>query len=154
MLTSGLMVMAMHENAHRKLSQLFEKREVSKVYEAQIWGEVDCDSGRIELPLRCDWPNRPKQIVDHDLGKNAITDWEILSRDGDTTRVVLKPMTGRSHQLRVHMASMGHPILGDDLYAHKQAFNASDRLCLHARDLSFKHPGSGNVVSFHSPVPF
>ena len=152
--TSGLMVMAIHTDAHRALGVQFEKREVSKSYIADVWGGLKNDSGRIELPLRCDWPNRPRQIVDFDLGKEAITDWEVLERKSDRTRVLLKPLTGRSHQLRVHMLELGHPILGDDLYAHDEALNASQRLHLHAHTLAFMHPRNREFVSFTSDCPF
>jgi tRNA pseudouridine32 synthase/23S rRNA pseudouridine746 synthase len=152
--TSGIMVMALNEDAHRALGKQFENREVEKSYIAEIWGQPENDSGRIDLPLRCDWPNRPRQMVDHELGKHAVTDWEISERGKQTSRVVLKPITGRSHQLRVHMLELGHPILGDDLYAHEKALNAADRLYLHAQELAFKHPASGDALSFHSPCPF
>jgi len=154
MMTSGLMVMGLSADSHRHLSIQFEKRKVEKAYIALVWGDVDGDSGRIELPVRCDWENRPRQIVDFEQGKHAITDWSVIARTDKTTRVVLKPFTGRTHQLRVHMQEIGYPILGDDFYAHDDAFKAADRLCLHAQDLSFFHPTSNAFMHFHSPCPF
>lgn len=152
--TSGIMVMAMGAAPHRHLSIQFEKRKVKKGYIATVWGEPEGDSGRVDLPVRCDWENRPRQIVDHEQGKSAQTDWEVISRNGDTSRILLLPHTGRTHQLRVHMQQINHPILGDDFYAHKDALEAADRLCLHAQDLSFYHPTSNVFMDFHSPCPF
>lgn len=160
MSTSGLMVMAMNAQAHKNLGLQFEKRRVSKTYIARVWGHIEEDAGRIDLPLRCDWPNRPLQMVDHELGKPAQTDWEVLERETcGVTRVKLMPITGRSHQLRVHMLELnkqngGHVILGDDLYAHNDAREAANRLQLHAESLSFTHPSSGEKVSFHAPCIF
>ena len=154
MMTSGLMVMGLGAEAHRHLSIQFEKRKVEKAYIALVWGDVDGDSGRVELPVRCDWENRPRQIVDFEQGKSALTEWEVMARYGDTTRVVLRPFTGRTHQLRVHMQAMGYPIVGDDFYAHEEAFNAADRLCLHAQDLSFYHPSTNEFMDFHAACPF
>lgn len=112
------------------------------------------DEGEISLPLICDWPNRPKQMVDHDGGKNALTHWRVIQRNDHSTRVELKPVTGRSHQLRVHMLSMGNPILGDRLYAHPKALEMANRLQLHAMWLSFRHPSSEKTLSFDSNIPF
>ena len=152
--TSGLMVMGLHADSHRHLSIQFEKRKTEKVYVALVWDLPQSDSGRVDLPVRCDWDRRPRQIVDHDQGKDAQTDWEVMERYEDTTRVVLHPITGRTHQLRVHMAEIGHPILGDDFYAHEEAFNAADRLLLHARDLGFTHPVSGEFMTVSAECDF
>ena len=152
--TSGLMVMGLNAAAHRHLSIQFEKRKVEKAYIALVWGSPESDSGRVDLPVRCDWERRPRQIVDFDQGKEAQTDWEVSERYENTTRVVLHPLTGRTHQLRVHMAEMGNPILGDDFYAHEEAFKAADRLCLHAQDLALYHPVSNEFMRFTSPCDF
>lgn len=152
--TSGLLVMARSPEAHRHLGLQFEKRYVDKAYEAIVWEIVKDDHGTINLPLRCDWPNRPRQMVDFDLGRKAMTDWKVLKRDQYNTRIALFPKTGRSHQLRVHMLELGHPILGDNLYATSDALNATARLCLHATKLEFHHPYGGARHTFVSPCPF
>ncbi len=152
--TSGIMVMAMHADSHRHLSMQFEKRKVEKSYIAILWGSPESDSGRIDLPIRCDWERRPRQIVDFEQGKPSQTDWAVIERFGNTTRVALKPLTGRTHQLRVHMQEMGYPILGDDFYAHQDAYNAAERLLLHAERLGFTHPETGAFLNVSSPCPF
>ncbi|MGH1402720.1 MAG: pseudouridine synthase [Alphaproteobacteria bacterium] len=153
--TSGLMVMAMNADAHRNLGLQFERRKTKKVYIARVWGRVEEDAGHIDLPLICDWPNRPLQMVDHENGKHAQTDWEVLEReDTGYSRIVLYPVTGRTHQLRVHMAEIGHPILGDDFYAHQDGFKAAARLQLHAHKLMVHHPKGGVQTWFESPCPF
>jgi tRNA pseudouridine32 synthase/23S rRNA pseudouridine746 synthase len=154
MATSGLMVMALNKPAHRHISKQFELRETAKVYQAIVFNILKQDSGVINLPLICDWPNRPKQIVDHERGKKALTHWRVLERNANTTRVELKPVTGRSHQLRVHMLSIQHPIIGDTLYAHNQALDMADRLNLHAMFLSLRHPVTEQTLYFESKVPF
>ncbi len=152
--TSGVMVLAMSPKAQRHLGLQFERRHTAKTYLARIWGQPENDSGHIDLPLRCDWPNRPRQMVDHKQGKSAQTDWEVISRDDISARVLLKPITGRSHQLRVHMLAIGHPILGDQLYAHDEAFAATDRLQLHAASLTLHHPEGGERMTFEAPNEF
>ena len=152
--TSGIMVFAMSRPAQRHLNMQFEKRLVGKTYIARIWGHPDTDAGRIDLPLTSDWPRRPLQKVCHDTGKPAQTDWQVLDRDTISTRVILRPSTGRTHQLRVHMLALGHPILGDRFYATGQALAASPRLNLHAQSLEFQHPESGEQVSFTADCPF
>ena len=112
------------------------------------------DEGRIDLPLICDWPNRPLQMVDHERGKPAVTDWRVLAREAGATRVALHPLTGRSHQLRVHLLALGHPILGDRFYAPPEALAAAERLQLHAERLGFRHPEGGAPVDFESLAPF
>ncbi|NVJ96955.1 MAG: RluA family pseudouridine synthase [Alphaproteobacteria bacterium] len=152
--TSGVIVMARHLDALRHLGRQFEDRKTEKTYEARVWGKVADYEGEIDLPLICDWPNRPKQMVCHERGKNAVTRYRVIAREADATRVALFPVTGRSHQLRVHMLSLGHPILGDNLYATGAAFEAAPRLQLHAKTLSFTHPETAELVSFAAPVPF
>ncbi|MFT6776786.1 MAG: tRNA pseudouridine32 synthase/23S rRNA pseudouridine746 synthase [Paraglaciecola sp.] len=154
MSTSGLMVMALNKSAHRHISKQFELRETAKIYQAIVFDKVKQDAGKIDLPLICDWPNRPKQMVDHKHGKKALTHWRVLERNNHSTRVELKPITGRSHQLRVHMLSIQHPIIGDSLYAHNQALGMADRLNLHAMYLSFRHPVTEKILHFESQVPF
>lgn len=154
MATSGIMLMAMNKAAHRHLSRQFELRQTEKSYEAIVYGWPSEESGEVNLPLICDWPNRPKQMVDHERGKKALTRWQVLSKGKDTSRIELFPITGRSHQLRVHMLSLGHPIIGDRLYAHPTALSLASRLHLHAKYLSFNHPSNGIKQRFFSPVPF
>lgn len=156
MATSGLLLMARGLQAQRLLSTAFAERRVAKRYVAVVAGMPDDDAGEIALPLICDWPNRPRQMVDHALGKPALTRWRVLSRhasDG-TTRVELEPVTGRSHQLRVHLQSIGHPIVGDELYAPVHWQRASPRLLLHACQLAFAHPCSGEALTFSDPPAF
>lgn len=154
MATSGIMVMALHKDAHRKISKLFELRQTSKRYLARVFGKIDITEGTVDLPLICDWPNRPKQIVDHERGKKAFTKYKVLQSDDSESLVELTPITGRSHQLRVHMLSLGHPILGDRLYAHPQALAAANRLQLHAQQLAFNHPITLEPIVFQCDTPF
>lgn len=154
MATSGIMVMAMNKAAHRHISRQFELRQTQKSYQAVIYGQPVNDAGEIDLPLICDWPNRPKQMVDKLNGKKALTRWQIVSRSELSCRIDLFPVTGRSHQLRVHMLSIGHPIIGDRLYANPHALSLGKRLHLHAKNLGFSHPTSGKNLIFHSEVPF
>lgn len=151
--TSGVMIFALTPQAQRHLGWQFEERATKKVYVARLWGEMEGKEGTVDLPLCVDWPNRPKQHVDHQNGKPAQTDWKVLRHEGENTRVVLKPLTGRSHQLRVHMLEMGHPILGDPLYATGAALN-HPRLMLHAEELRLRHPMTGAALTFRAPVPF
>lgn len=152
--TSGLMVFALTAHAQRHLSAQFEARKVRKVYVAQVWGKVAEKEGQINLPLKVDWPNRPLQKVDHESGREAITDWKRSRFLGNSTMMRLMPKTGRSHQLRVHMQSLGHPILGDPLYASGAALAAAPRLMLHAEELRFNHPESGKGVGFRAKNSF
>ncbi len=154
MATSGVMVFAKTAHAQRHIGLQFEKRMTRKTYTARVWGVVAKDSGQIDLPLICDWPNRPRQMVDFENGKSAQTDWQVLARQDNTTTLALYPKTGRSHQLRVHCLEMGHPILGDRLYAHEDAFTAADRLQLHASSLSLRHPDGGEWHEFTADLPF
>jgi tRNA pseudouridine32 synthase/23S rRNA pseudouridine746 synthase len=154
--TSGLLVMARNAEVHRALGRLFELRQVEKEYIAVVAGRVADSERSIALPLIADWPNRPRQMVDFVQGKPALTHLEVLSYDAgsDTTRVRLNPETGRSHQLRVHLQSIGHPILGDDLYAPPEILVRSPRLLLHAAMLAFSHPVSGEWLVVTSDPPF
>ncbi|ARN73206.1 pseudouridine synthase [Oceanicoccus sagamiensis] len=154
--TSGIMVVALNADCHRALNRLFSEREVSKAYEAKVFGLLAKDAGVIELPLICDWPNRPKQKVDFEQGKKASTHYEVISRDNknNSTHILLTPITGRSHQLRVHMAELGHAILGCDFYAHPEALAMAERLLLHATRLAFVHPVSGEIIKGYSPCEF
>lgn len=151
--TSGVMVFARTSAAQVAIAAQFERRETGKVYVARVWGEVAEDAGRVDLPLIVDWPNRPRQHVNHETGRPAVTDWKVMARGAGETRMRLMPRTGRSHQLRVHMQALGHPILGDPLYATGAAAEFP-RLMLHAARLEFVHPATGATVAFDSPVPF
>jgi tRNA pseudouridine32 synthase/23S rRNA pseudouridine746 synthase len=153
MATSGLMVFARGAEAHRTLSKAFADRQVSKRYVAMVAG-VLIGEGEVDLPLITDWPNRPRQMVDHHIGKPSLTRWQVTGEGQGTTRVELEPVTGRSHQLRVHMMAIGHPILGDIFYAPPEIERLSPRLLLHAERLSLPHPVSGETMDFQSPVPF
>lgn len=152
--TSGVMVFALTPAAQRHLGLQFEKRQVKKAYVARVWGVPEAASGMIDLPLCVDWPNRPLQKVDFEAGRAAVTGWKVLRREaGETARVRLTPETGRSHQLRVHMREIGHPILGDPFYASGPA-RAFDRLMLHAEGLRVRHPDGGRGMQFRATVPF
>lgn len=152
--TSGLLLLGRGAQAHRRLSQLFADRLVDKRYEALVWGTLAAEEGAIELPLLTDWPQRPRQMIDHLRGKPSRTHWALLSHEGPCSRLALRPLTGRTHQLRVHLAAVGHCILGDALYAHTAAFQAAPRLSLHATGLHLPHPVTGALLSFSSPAPF
>ncbi len=151
--TSGVMVFAMTRAAQGALGQQFEKRQTKKVYLARLAGRLVPREGRVDLPLIVDWPNRPRQHVNHESGRPAQTDWQVVKYGTDETRVRLMPLTGRSHQLRVHMAELGHPILGDPLYATGAAAR-HPRLMLHAESLRIRHPESGKSLTFRVPAPF
>ena len=133
----------------------FEKRQTKKTYVARVYGTMAERTGTVDLPLTSDWPNRPRQMVCHETGRQAVTDWRVQRYEDDVpaTRVRLFPKTGRSHQLRVHMLALGHPILGDPFYATGEALNAP-RLMLHAENLRFRHPDGGKGMSFTSKCPF
>lgn len=148
--TSGLMVIALSQESHRKLGRQFENRETEKTYVAKVFGQPDETSGMINLSLRCDWERRPLQIIDHQLGKKALTHWRIIEQFEGSCLLELSPTTGRTHQLRVHMQAMGHPILGDELYAHEAAYSMAERLCLHAKELIISHPAENNRMAFSS----
>jgi tRNA pseudouridine32 synthase / 23S rRNA pseudouridine746 synthase len=154
--TSGLLLLARGLEMQRALGRAFEKRQVDKRYEAVVQGLPAHDSGEVELPLLVDWPNRPRQQVNFVQGKPSLTRWRVMARDEglNRSRLELQPVTGRSHQLRVHLAAIGHPILGDELYAPPEAFGAATRLLLHARELRLAHPASGEPLHLRSVVPF
>jgi tRNA pseudouridine32 synthase / 23S rRNA pseudouridine746 synthase len=151
--TSGVIVFALSRGAQGHLGKQFEHRQTEKTYIARLWGLLEPAAGRVDLPLTVDWPNRPRQHVNPETGRPAQTDWQVLGHEDGTTRVRLTPLTGRSHQLRVHMAELGHPILGDPLYAHAGAADFP-RLMLHAESLRLRHPVGGAWVSVTSAVPF
>ena len=154
MATSGIMVFARNANAQRHVGLQFEKRIPEKTYIARVLGQVQDKIGHVNLPLITDWPNRPKQMVCHERGKPSITEWKLLEQEGQASRLALFPKTGRSHQLRVHMLSIGHPILGDRLYADEDAFMSAPRLQLHAHKLKLRKPTGGEWIEFESPCPF
>lgn len=161
--TSGLMLMARNAAVQRILNDAFASRAVFKRYEAVVDGllevPADQDSGHwhdINLPIALDWPNRPRRVIDTTLGKPSVTRWQVMSvdRTANTSRLRLEPLTGRSHQLRVHLMAIGHPILGDALYAPPIAAAASARLQLHATELALPHPVSLQPMRWVCPAPF
>jgi len=152
--TSGVIVMALDAEAHRNLSIQFQDRQVDKLYEALVIGTPTRHGGVIDLPIRKDMVNTPLQVVDHEQGRPAVTHWRVIAREPDRSRILLKPITGRSHQLRLHLQVLGHPILGDDLYAPPKVVAMAPRLCLHARRLAIAHPTTGARMRFDSPAPF
>lgn len=164
--TSGLLVLARGPEAQSRLSRAFAQRQVHKQYVAVVAGQPDTASADtdgwsdIRLPLIVDWPNRPKSKVDFDIGKPSHTRWRVLHSaphsqlEHGTTRLALEPVTGRSHQLRVHLQAIDHPILGDELYADNTALQAAPRLLLHACAIELPHPGNGQTIRFDCPPPF
>jgi tRNA pseudouridine32 synthase/23S rRNA pseudouridine746 synthase len=162
MATSGLLVLARTEAAQRQLSIAFADRQTLKRYVAVVHGLMAQDAGDIDLPLITDWPRRPLQKVCHDQGKPSLTRYEVMSRDEarGQTRVALTPVTGRTHQLRVHMLAIGHAIVGDPLYGpdglgpNGELPPPGGRLLLHAEQLALPHPDDGRPMHWTSPVPF
>lgn len=159
MATSGLMLLARGAEMQRQMNRAFAAREVRKRYVAVVAGRLappPAEWGSIELPIAIDWPKRPLRIVDHERGKPSLTRWRVLGFDeaNQTTRVELEPVTGRSHQLRVHMQALGHPILGDALYAPLEVQVMAGRLLLHACALRFRHPLTGQEVAVESRAGF
>jgi tRNA pseudouridine32 synthase / 23S rRNA pseudouridine746 synthase len=148
--TSGVMIFALNKLAQGHLGKQFEGRIAQKTYVARVAGVMAADSGHVDLPLCADWPNRPRQMVDHVNGRSAQTDWVVIGRSADETRVRMAPRTGRSHQLRVHMMTLGHAILGDPIYGTV----AANRMMLHAESLTIRHPVGGEFVTFDAVVPF
>ena len=156
MATSGLILLARGTEAQRRMSTAFAERRVAKTYIAVVDGLPAADAGEIDLPLSADWPNRPRQKVDVLLGKPSCTRWQVLSRDPirGQTRLLLQPVTGRSHQLRLHLSAIGHAILGDRLYASAAVAGTAPRLLLHASRLQFDHPDHGQALDLASAPPF
>lgn len=160
MATSGLWLMARGADMQRQLSRAFADRQVGKRYVAVVAGRLEMPAGAvggwavIDLPLAADWPNRPRRVVDPANGKPSVTRWRVLGHEGETTRLELEPITGRSHQLRVHLLALGHPILGDALYAPPGIAAASPRLLLHASRLSLTHPATGEAMRWTSTPGF
>ena len=151
MATSGLMLFARGAEMQRHLSVMFSNREVEKRYVAVLAGKLEAESGEVNLPIMADWPKRPLQKVDAQQGKPSLTRYRLLGIDSDISRVELEPITGRTHQLRVHMAAIGHPILGDALYGDA---SSAPRLLLHASTLSLSHPATRVLLHFDSMPPF
>lgn len=151
--TSGVMVFARTPHAQRHLGLQFEKRQLRKTYIALVAGQMAAREGHVDLPLTVDWPNRPLQMVCHATGRPAQTDWKLLAQEPDHARLRLMPLTGRSHQLRVHMRALGHPILGDPLYA-PESVATHPRLMLHAQSLRLRHPDGGRSLTITAPAPF
>jgi tRNA pseudouridine32 synthase / 23S rRNA pseudouridine746 synthase len=149
--TAGVMVLALTAASHRHLSLQFQNRDVGKEYLAWVDGVIAEDSGEIDLPLMADWPNRPKQKVDLVAGKSSLTHWRVLEREDNSTLLLLKPETGRTHQLRLHCEAVGHPILGDRLYGTLESRNGAPRLQLQAKRLAFNHPTTAEPLNFLSP---
>lgn len=152
--TSGLIMVARSHPAQVALSRMFAERAMEKTYIALVAGNPAEDSGHIDLPIIVDWPNRPRQMICHETGRKAQTDWRVLKRGADRALVELRPLTGRSHQLRLHMQQLGHPILGDTLYATPEQIAQSPRLCLHAAELGFAHPARGGFVRYSAAPEF
>jgi len=152
--TSGVIVMARDADTHRELSRQFQDREVEKEYTAEVGGVVKDERGVIDIPIRKDMDHPPKQCVDVEFGKPSQTLWKVLQRSIDRSRLELKPITGRSHQLRIHLCEIGHPIIGDDLYAPPEIQAMGERLMLHATALSITHPATGERMTCSVPCPF
>lgn len=146
--------MSLNRKAHAAIAAQFEKRETRKSYVAIVWGTVAGEEGEVDLPLAIDPDNKPRHRVDHENGKPAQSLWRVLERlPLPATRLALTPLTGRTHQLRVHMKALGHPILGDEFYAEGEALTAAPRLMLHAQEVGFRHP-DGRDVTYTVPCPF
>ncbi len=152
--TSGIMVIPLNKPTHAHISRQFQQREVKKSYHAVVYGVVEQDKGEVDLPIARDWANRPRQMICQERGKAALTRYEVLQRGTDRTRLLLKPVTGRSHQLRIHMRELGHPIPACDMYAHETALAMASRLMLHATTLGFEHPATGEWLQGECPPDF
>lgn len=152
--TSGIVLMSLNRKAHAAIAAQFENRETRKSYVAVVWGTVADEAGEVDLPLAIDPDNKPRHRVDHENGKPSQSLWRVLERlPLPATRLELTPLTGRTHQLRVHMKALGHPILGDEFYAEGEALAAAPRLMLHAQEVGFRHP-DGRDVTYTVPCPF
>jgi tRNA pseudouridine32 synthase/23S rRNA pseudouridine746 synthase len=152
--TSGILLFARNADAQRAMSRLFEQRRIHKAYLANVWGLPSETSGSIHLPLIADWPNRPRQKIDFTRGKAALTHYQLIMSNAQHSLLKLTPVTGRSHQLRVHMSALGHPILGDPLYGTALSRGASQRLLLHAEQLAFAHPFTGQAINLQCHAEF
>ncbi|SFC32881.1 ribosomal large subunit pseudouridine synthase A [Marinospirillum celere] len=152
--TSGVLLLALRKQTESALKTQFQERKTSKVYLARVWGQPPEAEGEIDLPLICDWPRRPLQKVCFEKGKPSKTRYRLLEKDKETSLLELHPITGRSHQLRVHLMSLGCPILGDRFYAQGRALAASNRLLLHALQLTFTHPESAKQMTMMAPCDF
>lgn len=152
--TSGIMLFALNKTAQSGISRQFQQRTTQKKYLAKILGHPTEQSGSVDLPLICDWPNRPLQMVDFEVGKPSLTHYRVVEQQAESSLVELTPITGRSHQLRVHMQQLGHPILGDRFYGKPEAHPMAPRLCLHAQSLSINHPITNEPMTFTAPCPF
>ena len=152
--TSGIMVIPLDKPTHAHISRQFQRREIEKTYHALVFGRVERDEGEIDLPIAPDWANRPRQKICAAGGKPALTRYRVLERFEDRTRLLLSPVTGRSHQLRIHLRELGHPILGCDMYAHAEALGMAPRLMLHATTLGFEHPATGEWLEGECPPDF
>jgi len=155
MATSGIIILALRKSAQSHMGRQFQQKVIDKTYFAEVEGIIEKDQGLIDLPLRCDWENRPRQIVDAEQGKPSQTKWEVVQRKKQTTLVKLTPLTGRTHQLRVHMQQLGHPIIGDEFYATLLGKQLSPtRLNLHASSITLTHPSTEKRITFDCPAPF
>jgi tRNA pseudouridine32 synthase/23S rRNA pseudouridine746 synthase len=152
--TSGLILMALDREAQREISRQFEHRQVHKAYECVVSGQPDQTTGLIDLPIGRDYDHPPRYKIDSVHGRASQTRWHLIETNTTGSRLEIRPITGRSHQIRLHLATLGHPILGDPLYANQAAFAAADRLLLHARDLQLAHPDTGQTISWQSACPF
>ncbi|GAB5414818.1 MAG: bifunctional tRNA pseudouridine(32) synthase/23S rRNA pseudouridine(746) synthase RluA [Congregibacter sp.] len=152
--TSGIMIVARGKSAQAAISRLFQERRVHKRYHAWVAGRVADDYGEIDLPIARDWPRRPLQKICAETGRHALTRYRVLQRQAERTYLELEPVTGRTHQLRIHCRELGHPIMGCDMYAPPAVLGAAPRLMLHASQVRFPHPDSGVELVGHSPVPF
>lgn len=152
--TSGLILMALDREAQCEISRQFEQRQVHKAYECVVSGQPDQTTGLIDLPIGRDYDHPPRYKIDSVHGRASQTRWHLIETNTTGSRLEIRPITGRSHQIRLHLATLGHPILGDPLYANQAAFAAADRLLLHARDLQLAHPDTGQTISWQSACPF
>lgn len=154
--TSGILVVALNKEINGHIGKQFQSRTVKKAYTAILYGHLADDAGCIELPIAKDRPNFPLQKICFESGKPALTNYQVIERlqNPFTTRVLFKPVSGRTHQLRIHSSEIGHPILGCDLYAIDEAFFMAKRLMLHASHIEFDHPVSGERIKGFSPCPF
>jgi len=158
--TSGLLIVALNKAVNAHIGKQFQAHNISKTYTAILQGDVIAQSGCIDMPIAKDRPNFPLQKICYETGKPAVSHYDVVERLSDyrgkpvSTRVIFKPVSGRTHQLRIHSRELGHPILGCDLYATDEAFFMADRLMLHATRIEFDHPVSGKRINGFSPCPF